>query len=267
MNPESAHRVLQDRYEAVLGSGGDRLAALLALDPGYVEDFVALAEEAAAGPLPARARALILLACDAAVTYRNQDALRLRIESALDLGVSVEGVLEVLELVSVLGIHAVNAGLPIVLAEYADDLRGVAGDGGTPGERQLIRERFERMRGYWDRGWDDVLEHLPRFFDRYVDFSAAAGRQGVLEPKTRELVLIAIDAATTHLFTPGTRIHVRNARACGASLDEVLQVLQLVALIGIESALDGSSMLVDRQGREHPGALTRSVAAAPERRR
>ena len=40
-------------------------------------------------------------------------------------------------------------------------------------------------------------------------------RNGPLEPKVKELVLLAMDAAATHLFEPGIRQHVRNAIGTG----------------------------------------------------
>ncbi|MDF5756309.1 carboxymuconolactone decarboxylase family protein [Spongiactinospora sp. TRM90649] len=239
---EPAESVVEDlraRCRAALGSWDERLDAVIERDPGYAETFVALAEAAAAGPLGAHAKTLVLLACDAAMTYRNRESLPARIQGALDAGVPPEGVLEVLELVSVLGIHALNVGLSIALAEYPDGERPES----PPARQAPVRERFERLRGYWDAGWQPVLAHLPGFLDRYTDFSAASGRHGVLDAKTRELVLIAIDAASTHLYAPGIRIHVRNARAHGATFGEIVQVFQLISLLGVESCLLGVPLL------------------------
>ncbi|GII64688.1 hypothetical protein Skr01_47730 [Sphaerisporangium krabiense] len=243
VHPESmaggAAEGLRSRCRAALGSWDERLDPVIERDPGYAGAFVALAEEAAAGPLSAQAKTLVLLACDAAMTYRNRESLPARIQGALDAGVPPEGVLEVLELVSVLGVHALNVGLSIALEEYADGESPEA----PPAAQARVRERFERLRGYWDAGWQPVLAHLPGFLDRYIDFSAASGRHGVLDAKTRELVLIAIDAAGTHLYAPGIRIHVRNARAHGATLAEIVQVFELLSLMGVESCLLGVPLL------------------------
>ncbi|PZG57002.1 hypothetical protein C1I98_00430 [Spongiactinospora gelatinilytica] len=238
-DPGEAAAALRSRCRAALGSWDARLDAVIERDPGYAGAFVALAEEAATGPLGAQAKTLVLLACDAAMTYRNRDSLPARIQGALDAGVPPEGVLEVLELVSVLGVHALNVGLPIALEEYADGERPES----PPALQSRVRERFERLRGYWDAGWQPVLAHVPGFLDRYADFSAASARHGVLDAKTRELVLVAIDASSTHMYAPGVRIHVRNARAHGATFGEVVQVLRLVSLLGVESCLLGVPLL------------------------
>ncbi|RBQ15860.1 hypothetical protein DP939_33155 [Spongiactinospora rosea] len=235
----AAAAALRARCRAALGSWDARLDAVIERDPAYAGAFVALAEAAADGPLSAQAKTLVLLACDAAMTYRNRDSLPGRIQGALDAGVPPDGVLEVLELVSVLGVHALNVGLPIALEEYPEEERPEA----PPALQSRVQQRFERLRGYWDAGWRPVLAHLPGFLDRYTDFSAASARHDVLDAKTRELVLVAIDASSTHMYAPGTRIHVRNARAHGATFGEVVQVFQLASLLGVESCLLGVPLL------------------------
>jgi len=49
--------------------------------------------------------------------------------------------------------------------------------------------------------------------------------RGPLEDKTKELILIAINAATTHLYGPGVRRHIQNALKLGATREEILQVI------------------------------------------
>ena len=58
---------------------------------------------------------------------------------------------------------------------------------------------------------------------------------GPLEQKYKELILIAINAATTHLYAPGVRRHVQNALAAGASMAEILETIQLTTVMGIHS--------------------------------
>ena len=51
----------------------------------------------------------------------------------------------------------------------------------------------------------------------------------------KELILIAINAATTHLYGPGVRRHVQNALKAGASMHEILETIQLTTVMGIHS--------------------------------
>jgi len=77
----------------------------------------------------------------------------------------------------------------------------------------------------------------PDFFAAYLEMAAAPWRSGTLPPKFRELVYVAIDVNTTHLYEPGFRHHMRNAVAQGATKEEVLEVLELVAEVGIHTAM------------------------------
>ena len=108
-----------------------------------------------------------------------------------------------------------------------------------------LMERFIEERGYWNGVWDELLEADPGFFAAYLDFSAHPSRRGVLDPKVRELIYIAIDAATTHLYLPGLRVHVRNALGHGATADEIMEVLQLTSVLGIHTITEGVPVLLD----------------------
>lgn len=70
-------------------------------------------------------------------------------------------------------------------------------------------------------------------------------RNGALEPQVRELIYVAIDASTTHLYGPGTRIHMRNALKHGATQEELREVLELTSVLGIHSITSGVPISVD----------------------
>ncbi|MOA34118.1 hypothetical protein D3C78_1554690 [compost metagenome] len=67
----------------------------------------------------------------------------------------------------------------------------------------------------------------------------------MLAPKTIELISIAVDASCTHLYAPGVRRHIRKALELGASIEEVLAVLQLTSVLGIHSMAVGAPMLIE----------------------
>ena len=48
-------------------------------------------------------------------------------------------------------------------------------------------------------------------------------------------MLIAINAATTHLYGPGVRRHIKNAIRLGATREELLEVIQLTTIMGIHA--------------------------------
>ena len=124
---------------------------------------------------------------------------------------------------------------------------GSSGDsvGSPSGSAEELRSRFIRERGYWSKVWDQLLAEDPGFFEAYLNYSSEPFREAVLPRKVQELVLIAVDACTTHLFAPGARIHIRNAFEAGATKAEILEVLELVSLVGIHSVAVGLPILLE----------------------
>jgi alkylhydroperoxidase/carboxymuconolactone decarboxylase family protein YurZ len=111
--------------------------------------------------------------------------------------------------------------------------------------RQDLKDEFIANRGYWTPLWDSVLEIAPEYFEAYMKLSSVPWKTGTLEPKVREFVYIAIDAATTHLHEPGTRIHMRNAIRLGATQGEIMEVLQLASVLGVHTMTMGLPALLD----------------------
>ncbi|MGA7814027.1 carboxymuconolactone decarboxylase family protein, partial [Caballeronia sp.] len=114
--------------------------------------------------------------------------------------------------------------------------------------RDTLKQSFIEEQGYWDASWDALLSLDPDFFEAHAQFSAIPWRAGHLEPKIKELVLCALDAAATHLYRPGIKTHMRNAIRLGATQDEIMEVLEIVSVIGIHGALIGAPMLEENFG-------------------
>lgn len=113
------------------------------------------------------------------------------------------------------------------------------------GERAALKAAFVEKRGYWSEFWDGLLALDPTFFQAYLNFSAVPWESGVLEPKVKEFIYIAIDAATTHLYEPGLRQHISNAIRYGATKEEIMEVFQLVSVLGIHTCTMGVPVLID----------------------
>jgi alkylhydroperoxidase/carboxymuconolactone decarboxylase family protein YurZ len=101
--------------------------------------------------------------------------------------------------------------------------------------RQRVKADFIARRGFWVPAFEAILLADHEFLAAYVDLSSAPWEHGVLEPKVKEFVYIAADASTTHLHAPGTRSHIRAALRHGATAAEVMAVLQLVSLLGLQT--------------------------------
>ncbi len=111
--------------------------------------------------------------------------------------------------------------------------------------KKQLRDEFIEARGYWNEFWDSLLELDEDFFEAYTRFSSVPWKQGPLEPKIKEFVYIAVDAAATHLYAPGIRQHIRQALEHGATAAEIMEVLELTATLGIHACNIGVPILVE----------------------
>jgi alkylhydroperoxidase/carboxymuconolactone decarboxylase family protein YurZ len=93
---------------------------------------------------------------------------------------------------------------------------------------------------FWTDTWNPLLELDPQFFESYANFSSFASHSRTFEPKYREIVVCAFDAATTHLYGGGTRMHMRNALKLGATPDELMEMLEITSLVGIDGVTTGA---------------------------
>ena len=71
------------------------------------------------GVLDAKTVEFIAIAVDASCTHMYAPGVRRHIRKALDLGATKEEIAAVLQLTSVLGIHTMSLGAPILLEELA----------------------------------------------------------------------------------------------------------------------------------------------------
>jgi alkylhydroperoxidase/carboxymuconolactone decarboxylase family protein YurZ len=154
--------------------------------------------------------------------------------------------MEVYELVSVLGMHTCTMGVPILLDEItkASGGTGLSEASLSPRQKEL-KETFIEVRGYWSSFWDGLLLLDPDFFEAFLNFSAVPWRNGPLEPKIKEFIYIAVDASTTHLYEPGLRLHIQNALRYGATQAEIMEVYELVSVLGMHTCTMGVPILLD----------------------
>ncbi|MBS0481265.1 MAG: carboxymuconolactone decarboxylase family protein [Proteobacteria bacterium] len=102
-----------------------------------------------------------------------------------------------------------------------------------------------RASGQWNDAWDEAAAFDAEWMEKFLDMGTLPVRKGVLDPKTYELIAIAVDASCTHMYAPGTRRHIAKALDLGASPEEIMAVLQCVAVLGIHSVALGAPILAD----------------------
>lgn len=123
-----------------------------------------------------------------------------------------------------------------------------SGEGATP-----ITDA-QRASGDWNPLWDTFSQWDPEFLEAYLRLRNVPFKRGPLEPKVKELILIAINAATTHLYAPGVRRHIQNALNHGATREEILEAIELTTVLGIHSSNLAVPILAEELEKRRPKA-------------
>ena len=101
--------------------------AFATLDAQWTEKFMAMGVAPMVwGVLDAKTVEFLAIAVDAACTHMYGPGVRRHIRKALELGATKEEINAVLQCVSVLGIHTMSLGAPILLEELALHAKGVS---------------------------------------------------------------------------------------------------------------------------------------------
>lgn len=254
MELSQRQQALKDEFVKARGYWTSFWDGLLLLDPNFFEAYLNFsAVPWRTGSLEPKIRELIYVAIDAATTHLYEPGLRAHIQNALRYGATKEEIMEVYECVSVLGIHTCTMGVPVLMEELERAGKGGAPNGLTPRQEQLKAD-FQRKRGYWSSFWDGLLLLDPDFFEAYLQFSSVPWQKGALEPKVKELIYAAIDVATTHLYEPGLRAHIGNALRYGATKEEIMEVYELVSVLGIHTCTMGIPVLMEELERSSTSA-------------
>jgi len=222
------------------------LAQLRAWDPAWAATCERMAINPSRGSvLPRQLVELIGVGLNAACTNLNADGVRRHVRAALDAGASREQVLMVLKMASVMSIHSCSLGAPVLLEE-------AKAAGAEPAPKPAVpTPACDRMKaiGQWNAAWDPFLALDPAWTDEFMATGAQIYGSGLLSAKDVELLSIAFDASYTHMYAPGTRRHIRNALRAGATMEEVMEVLKLCVVQGVQACNLGVPILAEELRR------------------
>jgi alkylhydroperoxidase/carboxymuconolactone decarboxylase family protein YurZ len=258
--PAISPNQLRVEFERLHGDWDERLQALLDLDPRMFAVHAGLVGVASRqGVLSGKIRHLVHLAVAAAATHLYGPGTERHVRGALKAGATEHEVAEVLQLCGTLGIHAHNVGGAILEKVLRET--GHLPEDPVPltGRQQELKDLFTERRGFWHEDFEQLLRLDPDLFEAYCEYSGLPWTGGVLEPKVKEFIYIAFDAAATHLHRPGIEQHFRNALHHGATAQELLAVLQIASTLGTHGVLEGALTMAnvrshegDTSEQEHP---------------
>jgi alkylhydroperoxidase/carboxymuconolactone decarboxylase family protein YurZ len=224
------------------------LAQLREWDPDWADSCTKMTTNPwIAGVLPRRTTELIGVALNAACTNLNPDGTRRHIHAALKAGATRDEILMVLKMASVMSIHSCSLGAPILLEEAK-----TAGVALAPRPKtELATPACDKMRavGQWNEAWDPFYELDPVWTDEFMATGIRIYTSGLMTPKLVELLSIAFDASYTHMYAPGTRRHIRAALKLGATIEEIMEVLKLCVVQGVQACNLGVPILAEEQQR------------------
>jgi alkylhydroperoxidase/carboxymuconolactone decarboxylase family protein YurZ len=185
---------------------------------------------------------LISLGLNVACTNLNPDGTRRHTRAALEAGATRDEILFVIKAGALMSVHALATGAPI-LAEEAK----AAGVKPVPRSNAVPTPACDAMKamGQWNNVWDPLVALDPTWFDEFMAAAAETYKTCPLPPKELELLSIACDASYTHMYAPGTHRHIKRAFEAGATMEEVVEVLKLCVVQGVQSCNLGVPILED----------------------
>jgi alkylhydroperoxidase/carboxymuconolactone decarboxylase family protein YurZ len=201
-------------------------------DPKWADACVKMTTNPwSSGVLPRKFVELVSVGLNAACTNLNPDGTRRHIRAALAAGATREEILFVLKCGSVMSIHSCSLGAPILLEEAK-----AAGKQLAP-KPQVATPACDKMKaiGQWNAAWDPFYQIDPVWTDQFMATGAGIYGSGVMSAKETELLSIAFDASFTHMYAPGTRRHIHNALKAGATMEEIMEVLKLCVVQGVQA--------------------------------
>ena len=227
--------------DRVTGPWDDALAQLREWDPNWSESCLKMTTNPwTTGIIPRKFVELIGVGLNSACTNLNPDGTRRHIRAALKAGATREEILMVLKMASVMSIHSCSLGAPILLEEAKAanvTLSQQSNPEATPACDKM------RALGQWNEAWNPFFELDPMWTDQFMATGGEIYGSGLMTPKMVELISIAFDASYTHMYAPGTRRHIKAALKLGATIEEIMDVLKLCVVQGVQACNMGIPIL------------------------
>ena len=193
------------------------------------------------GVLPRKFIELVGVALNAACTNLNPDGTRHHIRAALRAGATRDEIVFVLKAASLMAIHSCSLGAPILLEEA--QAAGVKPASQAPAPTPACDAM--RAVGQWNVAWDPFFQLDPVWTDEFFASVLPIYKSGLMSAKELELLSIACDASFTHMYAPGVRRHIKGALKAGAIMEEIMDVLKLCVVQGVQACNLGVPILAE----------------------
>jgi alkylhydroperoxidase/carboxymuconolactone decarboxylase family protein YurZ len=193
--------------------------------------------------LPRGLRELIYVAVDMQVAHLYPDGAEIHMVAALDAGVSVGGIIEVLEIAATTVYDSFRVALPTILEIYEVSPQSISV------EDLELRDAYIELYGWWPDGLDLAFKFKPDLVRSLLRLVSLPDRSVTLDPKWRALILLALYSSPPLTDRVATEQYVRKCRELGASVEEVFEAVYCGASIGYHSFTRGYPALLAAQQR------------------
>lgn len=160
------------------------------------------------GYIDLKTKELIYVAIDNAITHYYTPGMKSHLKHGIvDLGATKEELMEVFAIASTLGIQTYLTGVPILvdqLKQYGTDIEILE----LTDEQKRLKELFIKENEFWSYNFESILKLDTEMFECYIDYLRASAMEGILDPKTREFIYIAVNASPTALNSESIKIHI-----------------------------------------------------------
>ena len=112
-------------------------------------------------------------------------------------------------------------------------------------EQLRLKQQYVAARGYWRPWTEALLRHSPEFLAAYARHGGYPAQHGPLSAMECELVYVALDASSTHLFASGLKLHIGLALQQGATPEQIAAVFHLATAQGLDGSLAGATILAE----------------------
>jgi len=135
----------------------------------------------------------------------------------------------------------------------------------TDAESARIKAFFTAERGYWRPWTETMLQANPGFVEQYARYAGYPARTGPLTPRMVELIYVALDSSSSHLFESGLQTHMKRALEVGATQADIFDVLHLVGVQGAVNTCQAVDILAEFTGPDEVAVIDANLQARIEK--
>lgn len=240
-NYTEKQRRIREQFEADRGKWkwSETWETILELNPDVLSAYSHLSSVPhKKGYLDKKIKEMLYVAIDGAITELYLPGLESHLKHGMEIGCTKEEMLEVLAITSTTGAATYTMGIPALVEELKMAGISIEEQKLTPRQEKL-KKRYIEENGYWDEMLENTLKLDEEMLEAFMDYVKAALSGNHLDAKTREFIYIAANAAPTSVNKEATALHMRKALQAGATKEELVEVLESIACLGIHTVTVG----------------------------